>query len=95
MITLEFPLSLVKGPDLLKKKVTAICHRNRRERVKMISEKNFLLRKRSKRVKGILHDYPNIGKVMEEYVEQRSIGADAWRRTGVLTFDGNKDVLWV
>ena len=29
---------------------------------------------------------------MEEYVEQRSIGADAWRRTGVLTFDGNKDV---
>jgi len=29
---------------------------------------------------------------MEEYVEQRSIGADAWRRTGVLTFDGNKEV---
>lgn len=29
---------------------------------------------------------------MEEYVEQRSIGADAWRRTGMLTFDGNKDI---
>ena len=58
----------------------------------MISEKNFLLHKRSKRAKGILHDYPNIGKVIEEYVEQRSIGVDVWRRTGVLTFDGNKDV---
>ena len=58
----------------------------------MISERNFWLRKKSKRLKGILHDYPNIGKVMEEYVEQRSIGADSWRRTGVLTFDGNKDV---
>lgn len=58
----------------------------------MISERNYLLRKKSKRLKGILHDYPNIGKVMEEYVEQRSIGADALRRTGVLTFDGNKDV---
>ena len=77
---------------VLIKKVAAIRPKNRRERIKMLSEKRFLLRKRSKKVKGILHDHPNIGKVMEEFIEQRSIGADAWRSTGVLTFDGNKTV---
>lgn len=83
-------LSSERAKDLIKKKIAAIRHRNQRERVK-ISEKKFLLCK-SKRAKGILHDYPNICKAMEEYVEQRTIGADAWRRTGVLTFDGNKYV---
>ena len=29
---------------------------------------------------------------MEKYVQERNIGADAWRRTGVLTFDGNTRV---
>lgn len=29
------------------------------------------------------------GKVVEKYVEDHSVGADSWRRTGVLTFDGN------
>ena len=29
---------------------------------------------------------------MEEFVQERNIGADAWRRTGVLTFDGNTRV---
>ena len=81
-----------RAKALIKKKVAAIRRKNRRERTKLMSEKRFLLRKRSKKLKGILHDHPNIGKVMEEFVEQRSIGADAWRRTGVLTFDGNKSV---
>ena len=31
---------------------------------------------------------PNIGTVVEEFV-QKGNGVDAWRRTGVLTFDGN------
>ena len=42
--------------------------------------------------RGILKDYPNIGKDIEEQVKERSVGADAWRRTGVLTFGGNKQV---
>lgn len=29
---------------------------------------------------------------MEAFVSERSIGADAWRRTGVLTFDGNRRI---
>ena len=32
---------------------------------------------------------PDNGKVIEAYVQERNIGADSWRRTGVLTFDGN------
>lgn len=27
---------------------------------------------------------------MEEFVESKRVGADAWRRTGLLTFDGNR-----
>lgn len=34
-------------------------------------------------------EIPNIGKDVEEFMKSRKVGADAWRRTGVLTFDGN------
>ena len=43
-------------------------------------------------VRGILKDHPDIGKANEEYVQERNVGADVWRRTGVLTFDGNTKV---
>lgn len=43
-------------------------------------------------MKGVLKECPNIGQVIEEYVQKRNIGADAWRRTGVLTFNGNTRV---
>ena len=43
-------------------------------------------------MRGILKDYPNIGTDIEDYMKERSVGAEAWRRTGVLTFDGNKQV---
>ena len=81
-----------KTKELAKIQLRAIRRRNKRDAVKLISQRRLLSRKVSRRIKGILHDYPNIGKVMEEFVEQRSVGADAWRRTGVLTFDGNKDM---
>ena len=31
----------------------------------------------------------NVGKDIEGFVRSRKVGADAWRRTGALTFDGN------
>lgn len=43
-------------------------------------------------MRGILKECPDIGEQMEKYVQERNIGADAWRRTGVLTFDGNTRV---
>ena len=33
--------------------------------------------------------FPDIGKSIEDFVSECNVGADAWRRTGVLTFDGN------
>lgn len=76
----------------LRKKVAAIHQKCRRDRAKAIAERNFLQRKRSKKISRILSDYPGIGKEIEDFVSERSVGADAWRRTGVLTFDGNKPV---
>ena len=59
---------------------------------KCIAEKNFFARKSSCHVSRILAECPDIGTVIEEFVESRNIGADAWRRTRVLTFDGNAQV---
>ncbi len=46
----------------------------------------------SREVRGILNQFPNIGKEIETFVQDSSVGADAWRRTGILTFDGNTRV---
>ena len=59
---------------------------------KKIEKERFLKRKKSKRLNTILQRFPNIGKDIENFVESRGIGAEAWRRTGVLTFDGNRKV---
>ena len=37
----------------------------------------------------ILRGCPDIRKNIESFVEGRKVSADAWQRTGVLTFDGN------
>ena len=37
----------------------------------------------------ILKDCPDVRKVIEAYVQDRNVGANAWRRTGVLTFDSS------
>ena len=81
-----------KLQTLLKQRIAQLKRKARRDYAKQIAERNFLARRRSKTVSGILKTCPNIGKEIEQYVQDRSIGADAWRRTGVLTFDGNKQV---
>lgn len=81
-----------RARSVLKKKIESIRRKCRRDRAKLVAQKRFLQRKQSKKVRGILATFPDIGKTIEEYVQERSIGADAWRRTGVLTFDGNRTV---
>ena len=54
-----------------------------------MAEKRLLSRKVSKRVSSILRDCPDIGEHIETFVKDCNIGADSWRRTGILTFDGN------
>ena len=53
-------------------------------------EQRFLKKKRSKKVSRILTEIPEIGKEIENFVMECGAGADAWRRTGVITFDGNR-----
>ena len=89
------PDSYLPGGDAgsaLRKRLAAIRRKCRRDCAKAISQKNYLRRKRNKKLSGIVHRYPQIGKEMGKFVTDRSIGADAWRRTGVLTFDGRKEV---
>ena len=77
------------GRELIRKKRVSIKTRHRRMRAKIVAEKRLLARKLSKRTSKVLRDCPNIGKTIEYFVEDHQVGADAWRRTGVLTFDGN------
>lgn len=70
----------------VKQRIIQIQQKAHREYAKRIAEKNFLARRRSTKVSGVLKTCPDIGKVIEQYVQDRSVGADAWRRTGVSTF---------
>lgn len=77
------------GKKLIMKKRAAIHTKAKREIKKKVAEKRFLMRRRSKKVGKILRECPDIGKTIEKYVEKCGVGADAWRRTGIYTFDGN------
>jgi len=54
-----------------------------------LAGKKILCRQGSARASKILEQCPDIGDQIESYVPQQNVDADAWRRTGVLTFDGN------
>ena len=41
---------------------------------------------------NIVSQYPDIGEKIESFLKDCCVGADQWRRTGVLTFDGNRHV---
>ena len=69
-------------------KVVCVClitprHRNHVFNAKRLILNNYLT------VVLEHNKFPNIGRDIEEFVRSRKVGADAWRRTGVLTFDGN------
>lgn len=77
---------------ILMKKKASIWRKARYARSKLLAKQKFLSRKQTQKVSKILSDCPDIGKEIERFVEERNIGADAWRHTGVLTFDGNRNV---
>ena len=76
----------------IKKKVESLKRSARRRKAKRIAGRKFLTQSYSKRANSILEKYPDIGQSIEEYVQSCNVGADMWRRTGVLTFDGNTRV---
>ena len=80
------------GRLMIQKKRASLHRKAVRESRRKVMERRFLKRRRSKKVSRILQDCPGIGAAIEEFVAQCGAGADAWRRTGVVTFDGNKKV---
>ena len=67
------------------------CHANYMY-IKRKYARHTSYRKKRTYTSKIMTDCKGIGKVIEEYVQSRNVGADAWRKTGVLTFDGNRNV---
>ena len=85
-------MSSAKVQQVVAKKRQALARKVRREKAKAIASRNFLGRKITRRMKTIIDKFPDIGQTIENYVKECNVGADAWRRTGVLTFDGNRRV---
>ena len=56
---------------------------------KKVAEERLLRRRTSRKVSRVLAECPDIGEVIERFVKESGCGADKWRRTGVMTFDGN------
>ena len=81
-----------RGKLLIKKRRAAIRRNSVREIKKRLAEKRLLKRRRSKKVGKIISECPGVGEAIEDFVKQCGAGADAWRRTGALTFDGNRKV---
>ena len=77
----------------IQKKVKQRRYLNKKKHLKIFAKKKaeqqLLKRKVPKVVSKVVNKFPNIGRDIEEFVCSRKVGADAWRRTGVLTFDGN------
>lgn len=76
----------------VQKRIDSLKRNTQRRIAKRIAEKRYLQRKSSRSVKSITTTYPDIGSTIEEFVKECNVGADAWRRTGMLTFDGNVKV---
>ena len=78
-----------KAKTIITKKRKFLARRIRRLKAKTLAESRFLSRKVSRKVKSVVDRFPDIGQAIETFVSESNVGADAWRRTGVLTFDGN------
>lgn len=77
--------------EILRKRRAAIQRKAVRSKAKIAAQR-FLRRHKSKRVSKIISECEGIEGAVEEYVRSCGVGANAWRRTGVLTFDGNRKV---
>lgn len=81
-----------RAKAIIVRKRRSHARRVRRLQAKRLAAENFLNRKVNKRVQTIVDRFPDIGESIEKYVSEANVGTDAWRRTDVLTFDGNLKV---
>ena len=68
--------------NILKRTAKRLFHRE-------IAERAILRRRVPPRASKLLKKYSNLGKDIDQFVRDNRVGADAWRQTGVATFDGN------
>ena len=84
------------GRKVVQKKIASIhrkaCREAKRKAKRKVAERRFLKRRRSKRVGQVIRDCLDIGQEIESFVKSCGVGADSWRRTGALSFDGNTKV---
>ena len=78
--------------DIISQKVKQLKRNARRNATQRIADARFLRRKSGKNVGKILKECPGIGSTIENYVKNSGVGADSWRRTGILTFYGLRKV---
>ena len=77
-----------EGKKQIRSARISIRKKAKREAAEMIASNCILKRKIQKRTSRVVKEHPSIGKGIEDFVKSKKVGADAWRRTGVLTFDG-------
>ena len=77
-----------KKEIVLKKRMSLKCAATRLK-MKRVAQSKLLRRRISCKAKGIVKRFPDISERIEQFVRQNNVEADHWRRTGVLTFDGN------
>ena len=81
-----------RGKLLIKKRRASIRLKSMRQIKKRLAEERLMKRRRSKKVGKIISECPGIGEEIEDFVKQCGAGADAWRRAGIMTFDGNRKI---
>ena len=77
---LEDDALVLEKNAVVQKKQLSIRRRVQRLKTKAIVEKRFLSRRRSHKTSRIIKECPNIGEVIEQYVQDHNVGANAWRR---------------
>ena len=68
--------------ELVKKQREILRRKMRRLLAKRIASARFLSKKVPKKVSGIVKKFSNIGKEIENFVQERNVGVDYWRRIG-------------
>lgn len=82
-------LSAPEVKNLVAKKRRNLLQKFRRKKARLLAEQRYLSCSAGKNMKTIIDKHPNIGYEIESFVRSCDVGADRWRRIGVLTFDGN------
>ena len=76
--------------EKIRLKLEQIDEKLHKKAKKETEAQRFLRKKVARSTKTIIDTYPNIGEVIESFVQESDVGADIWRRTGVYTYSGDQ-----